>query len=242
MNEAALGPIANGHARLGLLGSFSLHVDAEPIRLPLNAQRLVCFLALHDGELLREHVAGSLWGDVTEKHAGGSLRSALWRLGHPTHPLVEVTDAHLGLSPDVVVDVRETEALARRILDESHELSEADMDEASLSKDLLPDWTEDWVLIKREYHRQLRLRALEALCRRLSAMGRFGQATQAGLLAVCGEPLRESAQRALIASHLAEGNVAAALKQYESFRELLRDELDLDPSPEMQSLVNGLSR
>ncbi|HEX9711570.1 MAG TPA: BTAD domain-containing putative transcriptional regulator [Actinomycetota bacterium] len=239
MSEAAIGPGANGHARLGLLGSFSLHDGTESVRLPLNAQRLVCFLALHDGELLREHVAGSLWGDATEHRAAGSLRSALWRLGHAIAPVVEVTHAHLRLSPRVIVDVRATEALARRILDDSNELSEADMDEISLSRDLLPDWTEDWVLIKREYHNQLRLRALEALCRRLSATGRFVQATRAGLLAVSGEPLRESAQRALIAAHLAEGNVASARRQYDSFRSLLRKELNLEPSPDMQALVEA---
>jgi DNA-binding SARP family transcriptional activator len=234
------GTVVNGRARLGLLGSFSLHVGAEPLRLPLNAQRLVVFLALHDGELLREYVAGSLWGDVTEHHAAGSLRSALWRLGHPTHPVVEVADAHLRLSPNVIVDMRTTEALARRILDDSTHLSEADMDEVSLSQDLLPDWTEDWVMTKREYHTQLRLRALEALCLRLSALGRHGQATQAGLLAVSVEPLRESAQRVLIASHLADGNVSAAHEQYDSFRNLLRRELDIEPSREMQLLVEGL--
>lgn len=227
---------------LGLLGSFSLRIERKPVRLPMNAQRLVSFLAIHDGSLLRQHVAGSLWGDTTEHHASGSLRSALWRLGHPTHPLVEVEDTHLRLSPTVVVDVHASEALAHRVLDDSQEVSEADLDEELLAADLLPDWTEDWVLVKREHHTQLRLRALETLCRRLTAMGRFGQAVQAGMLAVSGEPLRESAQRALVAAHIAEGNLGAALKQYEAFRELMRVEIKLDPSQEMQALVKGIKR
>ncbi|HVL89948.1 MAG TPA: BTAD domain-containing putative transcriptional regulator [Actinomycetota bacterium] len=241
MSGSAMQPRATGHARLGLLGSFSLHIGSEPVRLPFNAQRLVCFLALHEGDLLREHVAGSLWSDATERRAAGSLRSALWRLGHPTDPVVEITDAHLRLSQGVVVDVASAEALARRILDDGIELNEADMDEVSLGKDVLPDWTEDWVLVRREYHTQLRLRALEALCRRLSAIGRHGQATQAGLMAVSAEPLRESAQRVLIAASLAEGNIAAARKQYDSFRDLLRKELDLEPSPDMRALIEAAS-
>lgn len=231
-----------GDVHLGLLGSFSLHIDARAVPLPMSAQRLVSFLALHDGDLLREHVAGSLWGDVTERRAAGSLRSALWRLGHPTQPLVEVSDAHLRLSMAVAVDLRASEALANRILDPVRELIESDLDEAPLSQDLLPDWTEDWVLVKREHHTQLRLRALEALCSRLREMGRFGHAVQAGMLAVSVEPLRESAQRTLIAAHAADGNAAAALKQYDSFRALLRDELDLEPSPEMQAQIERLHR
>lgn len=228
-------------ARLGLLGGFRLTVDAEDIPLPMNAQRLVCFLALHDQPLLRTFVGGSLWGDSTDLLAGGSLRSALWRLRHATYPVVALTSDHIALSPSLVVDLREGKALAHRVLDPSQELDDvAEVNEEVLSVDLLPDWTEDWVLMERESYHQLRLRALEALCRRLSAKGRFGQAVQAGLAAVSGEPLRESARRALIEAHLAEHNVAAALREYESFRQLLHDELGLAPSDDMRALVEGL--
>jgi DNA-binding SARP family transcriptional activator len=242
VGEPSCKTVAAAEVQLKLLGSFTLLVGAAPMRLPMNAQRLVCFLALHQGLLLRQHVAGSLWGDTTDRLASGSLRSALWRLGHSSHDLVDVTDPHLRLYASVAVDLRESEALAKRVLDESKGLSEIELDYTLLSADLLPDWTEDWVLIEREYHTQLRLRALEALCRRLSEMGRSGQAVQAGMLAVSGDALRESAQRTLVAAHLAEGNVAAAVEQYDSFRELLRDELNLEPSPAMQILVQGLHR
>jgi len=219
-----------------------LTVDAEDVPLPMNAQRLVCFLALHDQPLLRTFVGGSLWGDSTDLLAGGSLRSALWRLRHATYPVVALTSDHIGLSPSVVIDLREGKALAHRVLDPSQDLDDvAEVNEEVLSVDLLPDWTEDWVLMERESYHQLRLRALEALCRRLSAKGRFGQAVQAGLAAVSGEPLRESARRALIEAHLAEHNVAAALREYEAFRQLLHDELRLDPSEDMRALLEGLA-
>ena len=228
--------------RLGLLGGFRLTVDAEDVPLPMNAQRLVCFLALHDQPLLRSFVGGSLWGDSTDLLAGGSLRSALWRLRHATYPVVALTSDHIGLSPSVVIDLREGKALAHRVLDPSQDLDAvAEVNEEFLSVDLLPDWTEDWVLMERESYHQLRLRALEALCRRLTAKGRFGQAVQAGLAAVSGEPLRESARRALIEAHLAERNVAAALREYEAFRQLLHDELGLDPSEDMRALLEGLT-
>lgn len=228
-------------ARLGLLGGFRLTIEGEDVPLPMNAQRLVCFLALHDQPLLRGFVSGTLWGESTEHRAGGSLRSALWRLRSATYPLVALTSDHIELSPIVAVDLREGEALAHRVLDPSQDLDDvAEVNEEVLSADLLPDWTEDWVLMERESYHQLRLRALEALCRRLSEAGRFGQAVQAGVAAVSGEPLRESARRALIEAHLAERNIAAALHEYDAFRELLREELGLEPSEDLQALVEGL--
>jgi DNA-binding SARP family transcriptional activator len=228
--------------RLCLLGGFRLAVESEDITLPMNAQRLVCFLALQNQPLLRTFVGGSLWGDVTDLRAGGSLRSALWRLRRPAYSLVDLTSDHVALSPTVVVDLREGEALAHRVLDPAAALDDvAEVNEDVLGADLLPDWTEDWVLMERERYHQLRLRALEALCRRLSADGRFGQAVQAGLAAVSGEPLRESARLALIEAHLAERNVVAALREYESFRRLLHDEIGLEPSAEIRALVDRVS-
>jgi DNA-binding SARP family transcriptional activator len=224
--------------QLGLLGSFRLIINGELVRLPLSAQRLLVFLALHDGMLLRQHVAGSLWPDTTESHAGGSLRSVLSSLHR--FPLVEAVYSHLRLSPSVVVDFDSSEAFAHRVLDpQSQDLTEPDLDEALLSEDLLPDWTEDWVLVQREYHKQLRLRALETMCVRLTELGCFGHAVQVALLAVSASPLRESAQRMLVAAHLAEGNKAAAFAQYAAFRELLREELSLEPSPSMLALLAG---
>jgi len=227
--------------RLGLLGGFRLLIEAEEVPLPMNAQRLVCFLALHDRPLLRTFVGGSLWGQSTDQRAGGSLRSALWRLRHPSYSLVSLTSDHIALSQTVAVDLREGEALAHKVLDPTRELDDVGtVNEEVLSADLLPDWSEDWVLMERERYHQLRLRALEALCRRLTALGRFGQAVQAGLAAVSGEPLRESARRALIEAHVAEGNVAAALREYEAFRALLHDELRLQPSEALRALIAGL--
>lgn len=226
--------------RLELLGGFRLSIEEEVLPLPMNAQRLVAFLALRGQPLLRTFVGGSLWGEATDRRAGGSLRSALTRLRHPRYSLVALTSDHIELSPTVTVDVREGEALARRVLDPAQELDElAAMNEEVLSVDLLPDWTEDWVLMERESYHQLRLRALESLCWRLTEKGRFGQAVQAGLAAVSGEPLRESARLALIEAHLAEHNVAAALREYETFRELLHSELGRDPSEDMRALIEG---
>jgi hypothetical protein len=70
--------------------------------------------------------------------------------------------------------------------------------------ELLPGWYDDWVLLEREPLRQRVLHGLEALSRHLVRAGRFAEAVEAAMVAVAVEPLRESAQRALVTAHLAE--------------------------------------
>jgi len=227
--------------QLALLDAFELECRGEPVSLPLPAQRLLAFLALQPRPLQRVYVAGALWLDSTEPRASGSLRSALWRLRQTGHELVEATNHHLRLSPAVAVDVRRVVAWAAGVLDSSRELRDSDVANASFSGDLLPDWYDDWVLLERERLRQLRAHALETLCGRLAAAGRFGEAMEVGLAAVKQEPLRESAHRAVIGVHLAEGNGADALRHYRYYRGLLRDELRLVPSARMEELVRDLA-
>jgi DNA-binding SARP family transcriptional activator len=225
--------------QLRLLDGFELRCGDEVVTLPMTAQRLLVLLALQDRPLTRSHVAGTLWVDSTDEHAGASLRSALWRLRRPGHRLVEVNPTHLRLASDVHVDYRQVTARARRLLDGNAPLQLVP-DAAQLASDLLPDWWDDWILLERERFRQLRLHALEALCSGLAATGRFAAALEAGLSAVACEPLRESVHRLLIEVHLAEGNRAEALRQYQEYARVLYAELGLRPADEVRSLVDPL--
>jgi DNA-binding SARP family transcriptional activator len=103
--------------------------------------------------------------------------------------------------------------------------------------DLLPGWYDDWALMERERIRQRLLHALEALSVRLACLGRFGDAVDAALLAVGAEPLRESAQRALIEAHVAEGNLTEARRTYLVYRDLIRRELDVEPSSDLSARI-----
>jgi DNA-binding SARP family transcriptional activator len=226
------------HARVSLqmLDGFDVHVDGHALELPLSAQRVVAFVALHERPVLRSFVAGSLWLDCPEARAAGNLRSALWRIQRLSRSLVVADPRMLRMGSAVVIDVRELERLTRGEL----ERGGADVPLRRLSADLLPDWYEDWVLIERERFRQLRLRALEVACERLASEGRLGEALDAGLLALAGEPLRESAHRALIRVHLADGNIVEAARQYKLCRRLLREQLGVEVSERMRELVAGV--
>jgi DNA-binding SARP family transcriptional activator len=227
-------------AQVALLEGFELRLGGQVVDLPLGAQRLIAFLALHDRPLQRSFVANSLWLDSSEERAGANLRSALWRLHRSSRPVVDVRGTQIRLRADVAVDLREATGRARRLLDANAPTDFDEPFEIATMGDLLPDWYEDWILVERERFRQLRLHALETLCERLSGASRHAQAVEAGLGAVAGEPLRESAHRALIAAYLAEGNAGEAIRQYRMCERLLRDELGIEPSPLIRQLVDPL--
>jgi DNA-binding SARP family transcriptional activator len=231
--EPLLGP-----THLGLLKGFELRQGSRQIRLPLSAQRLLAFLALHDRPLQRLYVAGTLWLDSSQEAANANLRTALWRLRRPGSVLVDATPTELALAGGVVVDLRETAETAKRVL--AHDGQGSDVSLLCVAGDLLPDWYDDWLIVERERFRQLRLHALESLAEDLAAGAQYADAAEAALAAIAAEPLRESAHRALVRLHLTEGNVGEAIRQYTVYADLLRDELGLEPSPSMQSLVRSL--
>jgi DNA-binding SARP family transcriptional activator len=228
--------------RLNLLSGFDLQSDERAVQLPLSAQRVVAFLALHDRPLHRVFVAGNLWIDASEERASASLRTALWRLCERARALVVATSTQLSLSPAVGIDVRDHSDRARDVLNRRRELEGDELEAFCGAGELLPDWYDDWVLLERERFRQLHLYALETLCALFTEAGRFSHATQAGLAAVSCEPLRESAHRALMRAYIADGNSAEALRQYRLYRGLMRAELGLEPSEQMEELVGLLPR
>src|SRR5215471_12500103 len=200
---------------LRLMRGFQLALGGRPASDYANSQRLLAFLALQDRPVRRAYIAGMLWSGCDSTRSNGNLRSALWRLTDPGRALVQAIGQTLQLAPTVAVDARRTEEIARFIDDAdgpAATLAIDALDELLGGGELLPDWYEEWVTFERERLRQLRLHALERLCVNLTEAGRFDRALQCGLAALREDPLRESAHRAIIAVHIAEGNLSEAIR------------------------------
>src|SRR6266487_4731778 len=223
---------------ISVLGWFHIWCgESALVSVPRASQRLLAFLALNGGVVNRAVVAGTLWPAASESHAYSNLRSALARLEHPCRMALQVSKLDLGLADDVVVDLRRSQKLARRLLDPAATLGESALTAdaiVALSADLLPGWYEEWVLIEADHWRQLRLHALEALAQLLTAAGRWGEAADAASAAVRAEPLRESARAALIQVQLAEGNQSEAVREFGRYQALLYTELGLEPTPRLR--------
>ncbi len=221
---------------------FALTCDRLPIRMPLSAQRVIAFVALRNRPTLRLYVAEQLWLDASQNRAMANLRSAIWRLRQPGTSVIEAVGDNLMLSPDVAVDVQEFVSSSHRLLNGDPAANASHVERVLDAGDLLPDWDDEWVVVERETLRQLRLHALERACIELTASGEYGRAIEAGLAAIADDPLHESGHVALINCHLREGNRAEALRQFDAYARLMRDELRLAPSASVEALVAGLRR
>src|SRR5690348_15969211 len=123
--------------QVAVLGAFDFAAaDGSRPALAAGGQRLLAYLALRDDAVPRRTAAGSLWPDASEDRASASLRSALSRLDAGARDAVAVDDGTLGLRSDVVVDFRESRAVARRLVDDEHSVDLEPAALAALTHDL----------------------------------------------------------------------------------------------------------
>lgn len=225
---------------LHLFGGPFVTLDGRRQDIPEGSKRLLVFVALRQGRVERRQAAGALWPIGDDARAAGNLRSALWRLNKVGVDLLRVDKHGLALHEDVLLDVRLVAAWASRLATGSATVGDLTTTPTTMDAlDLLPGWYEDWALMERERVRQRLLHALEAQSRQLAQAGCFGQAVEAAMQAVGADPLRESAQRALVEAHLAEGNWMEARRSLDRYAELLDRDLGVSPGAEITALLHG---
>jgi len=234
--------------QLQLLGSFEVTANDVPaIVSSPGTQRLVVLLALRDRPVLRAAAAGALWPDATRELAALRLRATLARLDPAARSAIELTAGELRLDADCAIDYRDARIYAQDLLEPQYAMPRESAAKtrasiALLSRELLPDSYDDWVLPEAEDWRLLRAAALESLTAALSADNRPHLAMSAARAAIRNEPLRETAQAALIRLHLVAGNQHEALRAYERFAAVLLESLQLSPSAMLRTLVTGVGQ
>jgi DNA-binding SARP family transcriptional activator len=230
---------------LSLLGPFAVQVNSEPLPR-LRWRRGEAILALltlrHDRPVERAWLAGLLWPESAESQGLATLRRYLTDLRRALGPeagrLPSPTPASLALDlAGASVDLLAFDAALAR--GDAASLAEA----VSLYRGpLLEGWTEEWVFQERQAREQAYLQALESLAAQALERDEPAAAERHLRQVVVVDPLRESAQRALLQVLAAGGNYAAVLESYRSFREQLHRELNAEPDPETRRLFARLRR
>lgn len=207
--------------------------------VPEGSKKLLAFVALQGGRADRRQTAGILWPGGTDVRAAGNLRSALWRLREAGIQVIEADKSCVGMKQGAITDIQTLDGWANRIIQRKPNRHDMHIPQLiSQAVDLLPGWYDDWVVSERDILRQRLLHALENLCQYLASLGQFAEAVEAAMSAIRIEPLRETANRALVDVHLAEGNAVEALRCYQSYRSLVHRELGVLPSPGFTRLID----
>jgi DNA-binding SARP family transcriptional activator len=220
--------------RVSVLGSFTLTADGATVPLGVDSRRLVAYLAVHPRPQERTSLAADLWPGVPAEAAVRLLADAAAAVDVPELFAEEDDEsAPLALAADVEVDLADALGLVRALPDipTSH-----DPDISLLSADMLPGWTAPWIAVERERFRQLRLHALEERSLRLTSAGRYAEAVTMAKKTAQTAPSRESARRALIEAYLGQGDIAAAVAEFDDYQELLRSSVGGPASSGLEAL------
>jgi DNA-binding SARP family transcriptional activator len=97
--------------------------------------------------------------------------------------------------------------------------------------DFLEELYYNWVEELQSYYRDLYFEALKDLIAHHSARGSHEQVVRFGQMLLQRDPYQEDVQCAVMESHVAMGNRAAAIDQFDGLRRMLRRELGVDPLP-----------
>jgi two-component SAPR family response regulator len=106
----------------------------------------------------------------------------------------------------------------------------------------LQDVDATWALAERERLEGLYLNLLRDLAGILHRQGRLAEALQVCQRALQADPCQEEFHRLAMELHAGRGDRPAVIRQYQSCREALRAELDVEPSPATEALYKRLVR
>ena len=245
--------------RLRLLGSPVLLLNGNPLEgLPSRAaEALLIYLAFHEQPVSREFLAEFLWGERTQEQALANLRSILSSLRKVAgdHLLVtRQTAAFNHLAPSFVdavhfeMKMRDLNALLQAspalnaetvtLLEEVLSLYQGDFLEGFYLRD---GWGfEEWATLTRERLRRLAHAGLLHLVRHYLETGQYSLGVEQGKRLLSLEPFDEDAQRHMMWLLVRSGQRNQFLRQYEGLKQLLWNELGVEPAPATVALYERL--
>ena len=191
----------------------------------------------------RDALAGVLWAGHSDEQAKNSLRQALAvlrkNLKGQDGAFFTGLDTAVTLHPDRVacdtdLFLKDAELATRASLERATALWRGPF----LADVTAPEpEIEQWLSERREQFNSRYIAAMDRLVPLLIGAARIDMARRL----VQADTLREESQRKLMEAFLATGEKAQALRQYDKLRNLLREELGVEPSPESQALRDRIA-
>ncbi|MEM7348234.1 MAG: BTAD domain-containing putative transcriptional regulator [Chloroflexota bacterium] len=228
------------------LGPLEIEQAGLPVSR-LGSQKslaLLLYLIIEARSINRAELASLLWPDKPEAKGRSDVRWALNNLSKLLPGAFITTPRTITFqSTDTLeIDLHTFQKLTQQ--GDIASLSRAaDLYRGELLTNLIfddcPEF-EIWLIQEREMWRQQIIRILEQLINHHIEAGSPNQGQPFALKLLDIEPWREEAHRYLMRLFVQQGLTEAALAQYETCRQILETELDVEPLPETDALVEQI--
>ncbi len=239
-----------------LFGAPQVTRDDVEVTIPRRKTlALLAYLAVTAQPQPRDTLAAMFWPEQDETTARARLRRTLSELKQVTRDVFEADRSRVFLDGELWLDTAAFEAAIAATEQHDHPPKQFCPDchaaltgavelytEDFMAGFTLPDCPlfDEWQFYKTETLRQALAEGLQRLIQWDSLQNNHERAIQYGRRWVALDPWHEPAHRQLMELYARAGQQAAALRQYELCKEMLRDELALDPAPETSALYEAI--
>lgn len=235
---------------LELLGEPRISTpDTHALRLPTKKSlALLIYLASPPGvPRSRDQLAGLLWGRSAQDQARSSLRQNLARL---RKSLGGAKDAILADAQQIELDPECAEIDTSRFegllsgsgVEALAEASGLIRGEFARGLYINEDGFDEWITNERRRISELAVSGLSRLLSHYEEQNDFDHATAIACMLLTFDPLQERVHQSLMRSLAQQERYESALQQYKQCRDLLRQELDIDPGDETRALREEIAR
>jgi DNA-binding SARP family transcriptional activator len=233
-----------------------------------KALALLIYLAVEGGAHPRKTLSESFWPELDAERGRAALRATLFELrkllershgpGEQAHLLAERDTLGVAQDSSLLLDLRLVESVSKHIGRREEPLPDqvdgevqAQLEQATrlvrgpfLAGFTLRDaqFFDDWTRQHREYW-HLRVHQLfDALSRLYERAGEVERALETVSRWLSFDPLHEAGYRRLMRLRFSSGDRVGALRAYTTCREVLAEELELEPEPETVALAKYIRR
>jgi DNA-binding SARP family transcriptional activator len=241
------------NSRLYLFGHPHIEVDGVPVTVKRRkVLGLIAYLALNGQIHSREALATLFWPDLDQTRALAAFRRLLIDLkGMIPAEALNVNRQSIALLPSdkLWIDVKTFD----EYLDLSREQATADMLESLIKAvqlyklDFMAGFSltasaefDNWQITEQESLRLKFANVLRQLVEVYTAQSDYKQAITYAIRNLALDSLDETRHRTLMRLYAQDGQISAAMRQYQECTRLLETELDVEPMPETTALFEQI--
>lgn len=233
-------------SRLNIItfGKVDININGEPVKglSARKTQALLVYLAVTRQKHSRQALATLFWGEMLEEKARRNLRVAVTRIPNAIKEFLIIKHRTLAIDPDkdINVDCLEFESCLSgpsqtfERLERAAELYQGPFLDDFILRDA-PSFDE-WAQPIQERYRQMAMEAFYRLAQYQTEQRQYSSAIDQSQRLLLLEPWMEEAHRQLMYLYAVTGQRTAALNQFENCKNILWEELAVEPSAETTNL------